>query len=133
MEIECHSWDHVHPGLEQVAQQDQMKGDFREVDNYPDSDIQFARAGEYIGKVLNGERPTLFAYPYGHASDYAVSEYLPNHQSEHGFRAAFGTGPEAVSRADNIWLLPRFVCGPDWQSPQGLKDILNEVQNGPIA
>jgi len=127
MDIECHSWDHVHPGLDRVAQQDQIKGDFREINTYADADIQFTRAGEYIGKVLDGRKPTLFAYPYGHASDYAVSEYLPNHQLEHGIRAAFATGPEAVSKSDNIWLLPRFVCGPDWQSPQGLKDILNDI------
>jgi peptidoglycan/xylan/chitin deacetylase (PgdA/CDA1 family) len=125
MDIECHSWDHVHPGLDRVAQQDQIKGDFREVKNYADSEIQFARAGEYIGEVLDGKRPILFAYPYGHASDYAVSDYLPNHQSRHGFRAAFATGPQAITKTDNIWLLPRFVCGPDWHSPQGLKDILN--------
>lgn len=125
MDIECHSWDHVHPGLERVVQEDQIKGDFRAVRNRADSQIQFSRAGEYIGEVLHGRRPTLFAFPYGRASDYAVSDYLPNRQPEHGFRAAFGTGPGAVSKSDNIWLLPRFVCGPDWQSPQGLKDILN--------
>jgi len=127
MDIECHSWDHVHPGLNQVAQQEQVKGDFRQVKTYEDAKIQFARAGEYIGKVLGGMRPTLFAYPYGHASDYSASDYLPNHQLEHGFRGAFATGPEAVSKTDNIWLLPRFVCGADWRSPQGLKDILNDI------
>jgi len=132
MAIECHSWDHVHPGLDRVAQQDQIKGDFREVKSYADSEIQFARAGDYIAEALKGKRPTLFAFPYGQASDYAVSDYLPNHQSEHQFRAAFATGPNAVSRNDNIWLLPRFVCGPDWQSAQGLKDILSDAQNGPI-
>jgi peptidoglycan/xylan/chitin deacetylase (PgdA/CDA1 family) len=132
MDIECHSCDHVHPGLDRVAQQDQIKGDFRAVRNYSDSEIQFARAGEYIAEVLDGKRPTLFAFPYGQASNYAVSDYLPNHQSEHQFRAAFATGPNAVSRNDNIWLMPRFVCGPDWQSPKELKDILSDAQNGPI-
>ena len=127
VDIECHSWDHVHPGLEQVAQQNQIKGDFREVKSYTDSEIQFARAGDYIREVLEGRKPTLFAYPYGHASDYTVSDYLPNHRQEHGFRAAFATGPEAISKSDNIWFLPRFVCGSDWQSPQGLKDILQRV------
>lgn len=123
MDVECHSWDHVHPNLERVAQQDQLKGDFGKVATYADCNTQFARAGEYMGSVL-GERPSLFAYPYGKASDYAASEYLPKHQAEHGFRAAFTTEPKAVCRSDDIWRLPRYVFGHDWRSPQGLEDIL---------
>ncbi len=132
-DIECHSWDHVHAELERVAQRDQVKGDFRRVDNFTDCESQFAQAGEYIGRVLGGERPTLFAYPYGTVSGYAVTEYLPKYQKNHGFRAAFTTGSKALSKADNIWLLPRFVFGQDWRTPQGLEDILNAVQNGPSA
>ena len=127
MDVECHSWDHVHPELDCVAQKNQIKGDFSQVQNFMDCEIQFTRAGEYIGEVLAGKRPKLFAYPYGLASDYAVKEYLPKHQSRHQFRAAFTTEPKAVSKADNNWLLPRFVFGQDWQSPQGLKDILNDT------
>ncbi len=123
MDVECHSWDHVHPNLEQVAQQDQLKGDFGMVKTYADCDAQFARAGEYMGGIL-GQRPTLFAYPYGQSSSYAVGEYLPKYCSEHGFRAAFTTEPRAVCKSDNIWQLPRYVFGQDWKSPQGLKDIL---------
>lgn len=123
LDVECHSWDHVHPNLEKVAQQDQVKGDFGKVRTYTDCDVQFARAGEYMGSIL-GKRPTLFAYPYGQSSGYAVREYLPKYQSEHGFRAAFTTEPKSVSRSDDIWRLPRFVFGQDWKSPQGLEDIL---------
>ncbi len=127
MDVECHSWDHVHPELDNVAQQNQIKGDFSQVQSFTDCEIQFTRAGEYIGEVLAGKRPSLFAYPYGMASDYAVSTYLPEYQTRHQFRAAFTTEPKAVSKADNIWLLPRFVFGQDWRSSQGLKDILNET------
>ncbi|MCW8925187.1 MAG: polysaccharide deacetylase family protein [Xanthomonadales bacterium] len=123
LDVECHSWDHVHPNLEKVAQQDQAKGDFGMVKTYMDCDVQFAKAGEYMGGVL-GKRPTLFAYPYGQSSGYAVNEYLPNHQSEHGFRAAFTTEPKAVAKSDDIWRLPRFVFGQDWKSPQELEVIL---------
>jgi peptidoglycan/xylan/chitin deacetylase (PgdA/CDA1 family) len=124
MDIECHSWDHVHPELDHVAQKDQVKGDFCRVESFEDCEIQFTRAGEYIGRVLGGKRPTLFAYPCGEASDYALSEYLPNHQSRHQFRAAFSTEPKSVSKSDNTWLLPRFTCGLDWKSPQELTEIL---------
>ena len=127
LDIECHSWDHVHTELDQVAQQDQLKGDFSKVDTFMDAEFQFARAGEYINQVLDGKRPALFAYPYGSASDYVVNEYLPKFQSSHQFRAAFTTEPRAVTKSDNIWLLPRFVFGHDWKSPQELTDILEGV------
>ena len=127
MDIECHSWDHVHTELDFVAQRDQIKGDFRQVNNFSDSEVQFVQAGEYIASVLNGKRPSLFAYPYGPASEYAVTEYLPKHQSRHQFRAAFTTEPRPVSRSENAWLLPRFVFGHDWKTPQGLIEILNKT------
>ena len=127
MDIECHSWDHVHPELDRVAQQDQLKGDFSQVKTFGDAEVQFARAGQYIAEVLGGARPTLFAYPYGEVSDYVATQYLPQFESDHGFRAAFTCEPKAVSRDDNRWLLPRFVCGPDWNSPAGLESILRAV------
>ncbi len=125
MDVECHSWDHVHSELEHIAQQHQHKGDFSQVKSFMDSEFQFAKASEYIGKILGGKRPTLFAYPYGTASDYVVTEYLPKFRARHQYRAAFTTEPRAESKTDNVWLLPRFVFGQDWQSPGGLKDILN--------
>lgn len=124
LDIGCHSWDHVHPELDNVSQQDQVKGDFSEVKSCGDCEVQFARAAEYIAGVLGGRRPDLFAYPYGRASDYAVKEYLPAHRERHGYRAAFGTEARAMSRQDDVWLLPRFVCGRDWRSPRGLRDML---------
>lgn len=125
LDVECHSWDHVHPELETVAQQHQLKGDFSQVKTFADAEIQIKQAGEYITAVLNGNRPALFAYPYGSASDYVAKEYLPENCSRHGFRAAFTTDPRNVSRKDNVWLLPRYVFGRDWKSPQGLLSILS--------
>ncbi len=128
MDVECHSWDHVHPELDHVAQQNQIKGDFSQVQNFTDSEIQFRVAGEYNARVLGGKRPTLFAYPWGSASDYVLNVYLPKNRSRHQFRAAFTSDPRAVSKTDNIWLLPRYVFGRDWQSPQWLEQILNNTQ-----
>lgn len=127
MDVECHSWDHVHTKLDHVAQQDQIKGDFSQVNSFTDAEFQFTKACEYIGNTLGGERPSLFAYPYGAASDYVVKEYLPKYKSRHQLRAAFTCEPKAVTKSDNVWLLPRFVCGRDWKSPQGLKAILNDI------
>jgi hypothetical protein len=116
MSIECHSWDHNHPALDQVAQQDQVKGDFRSIASYYDCDVQVTRAGDYIEHTLRGQRPGLFAYPWGQASDYLLHEFMPQYQARHRFRAAFSCEPRAVSKADNVWFLPRFVCGRDWKS-----------------
>ncbi len=123
MNIECHSWDHVHPMLEHVSQCNQVKGDFRFINNYSDADVQFAKAGQYIGQIL-GRRPDFFAYPYGEVSDYVVNQYLPTCVSEHGYLAAFTTQAKAVTKEDNIWALPRYVCGRDWNSKDGLRELL---------
>lgn len=124
MDIECHSWDHVHTELDQVAQQNQLKGDFSKVESWADSEVQFAKACDYIAHVMGGRRPTLFAYPYGSSSSYVANEYLPEYQSVHRLKAAFTTVAKAVSKSDDVWLLPRFVFGHDWKSPEGLRDIL---------
>ena len=93
---------------------------------FDDAEFQFSKAGEYIASVL-GSRPSLFAYPYGTASDYVVNRYLPDYQSRHKYRAAFTTEPKAVSKTDNRWLLPRFVCGQDWRSPGEFKGLLESI------
>lgn len=124
MSIECHSWDHNHPALDKVVQQDQIKGDFTAIDNVTDCDAQVAQAGDFIQQKLNGLRPTLFAYPWGQASDYMLQEYMPGHQSRHQFRAGFSTEPHSVSKDDNVWFLPRFVCGRDWKSSEQLIKLI---------
>lgn len=124
MEIASHSWDHLHPQLETVAQREQLKGDFREVNTEADCRAQFEDSAAYISKVLGGKRPGFFAYPWGQASRYASGEYLPGRRSSHGYRAAFTIDDRHVTRADNRWLLPRYVCGRDWQSPAQLERIL---------
>lgn len=126
MSIECHSWDHNHPALDKVAQQDQLKGDFTAIANAADCEAQVAKAGDFIQQKLNGQRPTLFAYPWGQASDYLLQQYMPGHQSRHQFRAGFSCEPRLVRKDDNIWFLPRFVCGRDWQSPSQLISLISD-------
>lgn len=123
VEIGCHSWDHLHPDLDRVAQRDQHKGDFHAVDSEDDCRAQVARAGDYIEKIL-GQRPRFFAYPWGQASDYLAGEYLPTKQAEHGFQAAFTTEAKPVERSDDHWRLPRYVFGRDWREPGDLARLL---------
>lgn len=123
MSIECHSWDHNHPTLETVEQKDNISGDFRYIDSLDDCLAQVDQAGAYIEK-LTGYRPRYFAYPWGQASDYLRKQYLPDYQQQHQFEAAFSIEPKSVSKEDDVWFLPRFVCGRDWQSPADLERIL---------
>ena len=123
MSIECHSWDHTHPTLDNVAQKDGIKGDFEAVDSPGDCRSQVQAAAEYIERVT-AYRPRYFAYPWGQASDYMLSSYMPKQQSMHRFEAAFSIEPKQVSKRDSIWFLPRYVCGKDWKSPQELERIL---------
>ena len=125
LSIECHSWDHLHPDVDQVAQERQLKGNFEHVQSYADCNVQFTKAAEYIAKQLGGLRPALFAYPWGRVSNYVVQEYLPGYRHRHQFMAAFTTEPRPISASDNIWMLPRYVCGRDWISPGGLEKILS--------
>lgn len=130
MSIECHSWDHNHPALDQVQQQEQIKGDFSSIASFADCEAQVAQAGDFIAQKLQGQRPGLFAYPWGQASEYLLREYMPEQQARHGFRAGFSCEPRAVSQQDNVWFLPRFVCGRDWKSPEELIVLISSAQVG---
>ena len=123
MAIECHSWDHAHPTLDRVAQKDNIRGDFRSVDTFDDCIAQVDRAADYIEKTA-GARPRFFAYPWGQASRYLRASYMPRQSKRHGFRAAFSIEPRRLSRRDDRWFLPRFVCGKDWKSTKELESIL---------
>lgn len=123
MSIECHSWDHNHPLLDKVAQKDNVKGNFEVIESLDDCKSQVQNAAEYIEQVA-GYRPKYFAYPWGEASDYMKLKYMPKQQAKHLFIAAFSIKPKHVSKRDDIWFLPRYVCGRDWKSTKGLERIL---------
>ena len=123
MSIECHSWDHNHYTLENVAQKDNLNGDFRQIDTYQECTVHTVHANNYIEKI-SGHKPAFFAYPWGQASRYAKHEFMPKRQSEHGYRAAFSIDARHVTRSENRWYLPRYVCGRDWKSPKELRAIL---------
>lgn len=122
--IESHSWDHLHPELDKVSQRDGLAGDFRQIDTYEDCGLQLQQSASYI-EASCGRRPRYFAFPWGQFSNYLVNEYLPGHQDEHGYVAAFSTRSAAVTRNDNRWCLPRFVCGEDWNSTAGLLSLIH--------
>lgn len=125
MAVANHSWDHTHPTLTVVAQQDQKKGRFDVIDNYTDADAQIRQATEFLAKRTGNQACRLFAYPYGQYSDYLVREYLPKFMDEHQLDAAFTTVPDLLSESHNIWKLPRLVCGEHWKCSDDLATILS--------
>ena len=123
MAIGNHSWDHVHHAVDRTAIASPVRDDFTRVDNYTDADREIRAAGMYINARVGG-RCELFAFPFGHANEYLVNEYLPQRGYEHGMVAAFGTGGRAVAPGDSVWNIPRLVCGEHWSKPEGLGALL---------
>ena len=122
LSIENHSWDHLHPTLDTVRQKDNLKGDFSQINTLEEAESQIQACSQYIDKIIDDKKTTLFAYPYGHFNDYLTHEYFPNKQSS--IKAAFTCEPRYVTQQTNIWKIPRFVCGCDWKSQDGFKQLI---------
>ena len=122
--IESHGWDHLHPVLDSVAQREGLAGDFRHVASHGDAERQLRESADLIASRAGGRRPRYFAFPWGQYSAYLVSTYLPQHRSEHGYRAAFTTAGVPVTRTHDRWRLPRLVCGEAWRSTEELLAML---------
>lgn len=129
MHIASHSWDHCHDSLEVVAQREQRKGSFVDVDTQADADAQIKAAAATIAALAPNPGVALFAYPYGHANGYLLDEYLPAQagRADAFVYAAFSTEPGPVTRDSGRWWIPRYVCGHHWKSPEQLQDILLEA------
>ena len=123
MAIGNHSWDHVHHAPAEIATSQSERDDFMCVDNYRDADREIRAASELINAKVDG-RCDLFAFPFGHANEYLVRDYLPRHVHEHGMHAAFGCEGRQVRPGDSVWNIPRAVCGHDWKTPQGLLQLV---------
>jgi len=124
--IECHSWDHNHPVMAGDDPAGLIRGDFHQIASPQLAQRQIDQALDYINKRIAPRRCRFFAYPYGHASEFLAGDYLPANGARLGLDAAFGVGAEPVTGTSTVWNLPRYVCGPDWKSPDGLRLILDE-------
>lgn len=123
MDIGNHSWDHVHHAVERIAIDSGVRDDFTQVSSHHEADREIRTAGQFI-RERTGSPCDLFAYPYGHASEFLVAEYFPAHQHEHGMVAAFGAMGGAVEGGVSRWNIPRLVCGHHWKSPDELRALL---------
>ena len=123
--IESHSWDHQHDTLAQTAT-GLPGGIFRNIVTHEAADIEIRQASDFLDARLPMRRTRHFAYPYGDVPGYLVQDYLPNCRHEHRLEAAFGTRPEPVHVGANRWHLGRYVCGPHWNSVDGLRAVLRD-------
>ena len=123
-----HSWDHLHPALVDVAHSQRAHGDFRQVTTVEDADLQILQAARYIAGKTHGRAAPFFAYPFGHYNEFLTRQYMPDacRTAKIDLRAAFTVDPRPVTVAEDLWTLPRYVCGNDWKSPRDLLDILME-------
>jgi hypothetical protein len=126
MAIESHSWDHHHETLAHTAT-GLPGGRFDSVADHAAADAEIRAASDYLDARLPQRRTRLFAYPYGESNDYLLRDYLPLRQAEHRLDAAFDTTPAPITRDAHRWRLPRYVCGPHWNSPEGLRVLLRDA------
>jgi len=127
LNIESHSWDHNHPAIDPSAHKANQRGGFTDINTKTECEIEIRKASEYI-RSLTAKSPEFFAYPWGQSSDYLRFEYLPEKGPETGLNAAFSIVPAPIKPDCDRWFLPRYVCGDNWQSPDGLKSILENLE-----
>lgn len=125
IDVQNHSWDHNHSTLVDTVADVAQRGRFDVVTSRSGAEAEIARAGRYIS-ARTGRPADLFAYPYGEFNAYLAEEYLPNQRHEHGQIAAFTTEPRPIDADSDRWTLPRYVCGPDWNQPDGLRALLRD-------
>ncbi|MCK9539345.1 polysaccharide deacetylase family protein [Dokdonella sp.] len=125
--IENHSWDHNHASLPTTVA-GARKGSFLGIDDHAAADAEIRAASDWLDAYLAPHRCSLFAYPYGEASDYLLREYLPHFGHRHRLRAAFGTQAMPVESTSNRWHLPRYVCGQHWRDPAELERLLQTLR-----
>lgn len=124
--IESHSWDHQHETLAATAS-GLPGGTFANLHDEAAADAEIRQASDWLDARLPQRRTRLFAYPYGEYSDYLVHEYLPRQQAAHRLEAAFTTEPAPIAPGSDRWRLPRYVCGPHWNSPEALRVLLRDA------
>lgn len=128
--IANHSWDHLHPDLDQVQQRDNLKGSFLVIDNFADAEQQVAAAHTEINRLCKNQILPIFGYPYGHVAPYLQQQYLPEQGERIGLQAAFSTCGRAATPTDSRWAIPRLVCGWHWRTADDFNQMLDTLEQG---
>jgi peptidoglycan/xylan/chitin deacetylase (PgdA/CDA1 family) len=125
MSIANHGWDHNHPEVTHQPPRS-ATGTFRCIDTPELADLEIAQAAAYIERLVPNSAAMLFAYPYGESNDFLRTEYFaaPSRAAATKTRAAFTTEPRHLARDSDRWMLPRYVFGNDWNTPEAFRHIL---------
>jgi peptidoglycan/xylan/chitin deacetylase (PgdA/CDA1 family) len=123
MAIGNHSWDHNHPDVTHHLPRAET-GTFRCIDTHELADFEIAQAATYIERLVPNSAASLFAYPYGESNAFLQAEYFASPVEVTKTRAAFAAEPKHVARGSDRWMLPRYVYGSDWRTPEDFRRIL---------
>jgi peptidoglycan/xylan/chitin deacetylase (PgdA/CDA1 family) len=130
LSVESHGWDHNHASL-RSTQTSAPRGTF-DLAHGDDAQAEIGRAAEVLRGLRGRGGDVLFAYPYGHASEFLVREWLPANGDALGIPAAFAASEgEPVTAGASRWKIPRYVFGDHWKSPQDLRALLREARVEP--
>jgi peptidoglycan/xylan/chitin deacetylase (PgdA/CDA1 family) len=127
MDIANHSWDHHHDTLPGEIEPGARRGTFRTIATAGLADYEIRQAAGYLASKSPNRGTELFAYPYGEANAYLVSEYFPRHARELGIVAAFTGNAGYLTEWSNRWSVPRFIFRRDWTSVEELDRILERA------
>ena len=128
MDVANHSWDHNHEALPAGMALDVPRGTFRSIRTEAHADHEIRQAAGHLSSTAPNRGAALFAYPYGDADPYLVTDYFPRNAGELGIVAAFTTDRGFLGKKSNRWAMPRFVFRRDWTSPRELDRILRRAQ-----
>ncbi len=124
MDIANHSWDHNHDALPARFHLGTQRGTFKSIDTKELADQQIRQASLELKEKAPNRGDRLFAYPYGETNAYLTEEYFPRFSAEIGIDAAFGGDAAYLTSDSERWDLPRFTCGRDWTTPEGLLKVV---------
>lgn len=132
MGIYNHSWDHNHPDVEKICEENQIKGSFEVIDTYTECQVEVAEAAKYIQQKISPAWPDIFAYPWGQSSEYLRETYFPQFFDQHRTIAAFAAGGGYVTKVSSRWNLPRFGSAAPWPEGWNSTERLIQILQGAL-
>lgn len=127
MGIASHSWDHNHHTLPEGDLAGVRRGTFETIDDERSADYEIAQASAYLARLKDNPAASIFAYPYGETNEFLVRDYLPRRAGELGLVAAVGGDPRPFTADCGRWEIPRYFFERDWDTPEGLRRILDDA------
>jgi hypothetical protein len=130
LSIESHGWDHNHDSLGATAAR-APSGAF-DLRTAEDAEVEIGQGCAWLRERRGRTGDMLFAYPYGEASGFLATEWLPGNAARLGIVAAFtASAGEPVTPATDRWAIPRYVFGMHWKREGELETLLRESVSMP--